>query len=289
MEKKPRFVVVDDDETLLDVMRRFLATQGHACEVFSSAEKALAHLADNTADIVITDIVLNGMEGLQFTKRVKLSWPNTNVIVMTGFINDFSYDNAIEAGASDFIKKPFTVHEILFRVKHVLLQEHLREMATTDELTGLLNRRGFFTIARQELKAANRTKGKLALVFADMDQFKVVNDTWGHQKGDEVLITMADIFRRSFRDSDLIARISGDEFALLLLDTHEDKFDIIFRRLQKNIDEANLLSAGTHVISLSIGMTLYDYKEPVTIDELLKLADERMYEQKQKKKDSTHA
>ncbi len=289
MENKPRFVVVDDDETLLDVMKRSLATQGHECEVFSSAEAALAHLTEKPCDILITDIVLQGMKGLQFTKLVKMTSPNTNVIVMTGFINDFSYDQAIEAGASDFIKKPFTIYEILFRVKHVLLQEKLREMSNTDELTGLLNRRGFFAIAQQQLKVANRTKGKVSLVFADMDRFKEINDTWGHDKGDEVLVTMADIFKRSFRESDLIARISGDEFALLLLDTHEEKNSVIFRRLQKNIEEANLRLAGTCILSLSIGMAFYDYQKPCSIDELLKQADSRMYEQKQRKSKRGHA
>ncbi len=289
MEKKPRLVIVDDDVTLLDVMKRSLATQGLDCDVFSSAESALIHLAENACDILITDIVLKGMKGLQLTKQVRLSWPNTSIIVMTGFIHDFSYDQAIEAGASDFIKKPFTVHEILFRVKHVMLQEKLRETANTDELTNLLNRRGFFAIAQQELKVANRTKGKLALVFADMDNFKTINDTLGHHKGDEVLVAMANIFRQSFRESDLIARISGDEFALLLLDTHEDKFDIIFKRLQNNIDEFNLGSGGAYVISLSMGVALYDYKETCSVDELLKRADKLMYDQKHLKMCNKHA
>jgi diguanylate cyclase (GGDEF)-like protein len=232
---------------------------------------------------------MQGMKGLQLTKQVKLSWPNTNVIVMTGFIDDYSYDQAIEAGASDFIKKPFTIHEMMVRIKHVMLQEKLREMSNTDELTGLLNRRGFFAIAQQQLKVAKRVKGKLALVFADMDNFKSINDKWGHHKGDEALAAMADIFRRSFRDSDLISRISGDEFALLLLDTHEDKFDIIFRRLQKNIDEFNARSDGKIALSLSIGMALYDCTQPCSIDELLKLADRRMYDQKQLKKNVAQA
>ena len=109
MEKKPRIIVVDDDESLLDVLKRYLAIQGHDCEVFSSAEAALNHLVDNPCDILITDIVMQGMKGLQLTRQVKLSWPSTNVIVMTGFIDDYSYDQAIAAGASDFIKKPFTV------------------------------------------------------------------------------------------------------------------------------------------------------------------------------------
>ncbi len=284
MEKKLRFIVVDDDESLLDVLKSYLTMKGHDCEVFASAEAALDHLAGKPCDILITDIVMQGMKGLQLTKQVKLSWPDTNVIVMSGFIDDYSYDQAIEAGASDFIKKPFTIHELMVRIKHVMLQEKLREMSITDELTGLLNRRGFFAIAQQQLKVAKRVKGKLALVFADMDDFKSINDTWGHHKGDEALAAMADIFKRSFRDSDLIARISGDEFALLLLDTHEENFDIIFRRLQKNIDAFNVRSGGLFILSLSIGMALYDYSRPCSVEDLLKLADKRMYHQKQQKK-----
>jgi two-component system cell cycle response regulator len=289
MGKKTCFTVVDDDESLLDILKRYLALQGHDCEVFACAEAALSHLSKKSCDILITDIVMEGMKGLQLTKQVKRSWPNTNVIVMTGFIDDHSYDQAIEAGASDFIKKPFTIHEMMVRIKHVMLQEKLREMSITDELTGLLNRRGFFAVAQQQLKVAKRAKGKLALVFTDMDNFKSINDTWGHHKGDEALTAMADIFRRSFRDSDIIARISGDEFALLLLDTHEENFDVIFRRLQNNINAFNIRPEGMFILSLSIGMALYDYSQPNTIDDLLKIADKRMYDQKQRKKSIGHA
>jgi len=103
--------------------------QGHDCEVFTSAEAAQDHLADNPCDILITDIAMQGMKGLQLTKQVKFSWPNTNVIVMTGVMDDYSYDQAIETGASDFIKKPFTVHEMMVRIKQVMLQEKVREMS----------------------------------------------------------------------------------------------------------------------------------------------------------------
>jgi two-component system, cell cycle response regulator len=284
MEKKLRFIVVDDDSSLLDVLKRYFTMQGHHCEVFTGAEAVLDHLADNSCDILITDIVMPGMKGLQLTKQVKFSWPNTNVIVMTGFMDDYSYDQAIEAGASDFIKKPFTVHEMMVRIKQVMLLEKVREMSITDELTGLHNRRGFFAIAQQQLKVTKRVKGKLALVFADLDDFKTINDKWGHLKGDEALVAMADILKRSFRDSDLIARISGDEFALLLLSTHEINFDIIFNRLQQNIDAFNRRSGGTFFLSLSIGMALYDYDQPCSLEELFKLADRRMYDQKQQKK-----
>jgi len=284
MENKTQFIVVDDDETLLDVLKRFLAMQGHDCEVFSSAESALDHIANKPCDILITDIVMPGMKGLQLTKEVRQSWPDTNVIVMTGFIDDFSYDQAIEAGASDFIKKPFTMHEMMLRIRHVHLQERLREMSNSDELTGLYNRRGFYAIAQQQLKVANRAKGEVALLFADMDKFKSINDQWGHQKGDEALVSMAVILKQTFRESDLIARISGDEFALLLIDTPEKNMSIVFNRLQKNIDAFNIHSGGMFNLSLSIGMSAYYHDRPCSVDELLRQADRRMYEQKQLKK-----
>jgi diguanylate cyclase (GGDEF)-like protein len=289
MDKKPYFVVVDDDASLLDVLKRYFASQGHDCDVFTTAEAALEHLADNPCDILITDIVMPGMKGLQLTKQVKFSWPNTNVIVMTGFMDDYSYEQAIEAGASDFIKKPFTVFEMMVRIKQVVLLEKVREMSITDELTGLHNRRGFFAIAQQQLKVTKRAKGKLALFFADLDDFKTINDKWGHHKGDEALVAMADILKRSFRDSDLIARISGDEFALLLLGMHENYFDIIIGRLQQNIDAFNLRSGATFILSLSIGMALYDYSQTCSLEDLLKLADRRMYDQKQRKKNIVQA
>jgi two-component system cell cycle response regulator len=283
MENKTQFIVVDDDETLLDILKRFLTMQGHDCEVFSSAEAALDHITNKRCDILITDIVLPGMKGLQLTKEVRLSWPDTNVIVMTGFIDDFSYDQAIEAGASDFIKKPFTMHEMMLRIRHVHLQERLREMSNSDELTGLYNRRGFYAIAQQQLKVANRAKGEVALLFADMDKFKSINDQWGHQKGDEALVAMANILKQTFRESDLIARISGDEFALLLIDTPEKNLSVVFNRLEKNIDAFNIHSGGMINLSLSIGMAVYDHDRPCSIDQLLKQADRRMYEQKQRK------
>jgi len=284
MENKNQFIIVDDDDTLLDVLKRFLIMQGHDCEVFPSAEAALDHIAKEPCDILITDIVMPGMKGLQLTKEVRLSWPETNVIVMTGFIDDFSYDQAIEAGASDFIKKPFTMHEMMLRIRHVHLQKRLRDMSNSDELTGLYNRRGFYAIAQQQLKVANRAQGEVALLFADMDKFKSINDQWGHQQGDEALAATAKILKQTFRESDLIARIGGDEFAVLLNDTREKNLSVVFNRLQKNIDAFNIQSGRVFNLSLSVGMAVYDHDKPCTIDELLKQADKHMYEQKQRKK-----
>ncbi len=284
MSEKFSIMVVDDDPELLLVLQGFFSAEGLPCETFSSAEAALEHLAKVSCDIMVADVIIPGMQGLELTERAKRIRPDLNIIVMTGYIEKFSYEEAIAAGASDFIKKPFSLNELMLRIKHVRLQEKLRALSVTDELTGLPNRRGFFTLAEQQLKAVLRAKRDMVLLFADLDDFKEINDTRGHQEGDRALMAMADVFRQNFRDSDIIARMSGDEFAILLADMTEDNVRVIRNRLDQDIEAFNARMNGSYRLSVSIGMAVHNHDTPSTIDELLRLADTRMYEEKQRKK-----
>ena len=137
MEHKPSLIVVDDEEILLTMLGQSFAEQGFPCRTFKDAKSALTALESSPAEILITDITMPGMLGLELTREAKRMRPELNVIIMTGFVDDFSYDQAIEAGAADFIKKPFTIQELTMRIKHVKLQEKLRTISITDELTGL--------------------------------------------------------------------------------------------------------------------------------------------------------
>ncbi len=289
MEKRPSLVLVDDDKALLGILKESLGLLGYACEAFTRATPALRCIEAVPFDVLVVDIVMPGMTGLELTRRVKRLRPETSVIVMTGFIEEFSYDQAVEAGASDFIKKPFSVHELLLRVKHVRMQEKLRTLSITDDLTGLPNRRGFFAFAQQQMKMVQRTKQGMVLLFADLDNLKAINDSGGHQKGDEALAAAADIFRKTFRESDIIARMSGDEFAILLIDAPEKNISVINDRLQRNIDSYNSRGNGPFNLSISIGMAIYDQRHPCTLDDLLKEADRQMYEQKEQKKNGAGA
>jgi diguanylate cyclase (GGDEF)-like protein len=252
MNEKFSIIVVDDDADLLQALRGFFSSEGIPCETFLSADAALEHLAKDSCDIMVADVVMPGMEGLELTERAKRIRPDLNIIVMTGHIETFSYEEAVAAGASDFIKKPFSLNELLLRIKHVRLQEKLRALSVTDELTGLPNRRGFFTLAEQQLKAVLRARRDMVLLFADLDDFKAINDTCGHQEGDRTLVAMADIFRQNFRDSDIIARMSGDEFAILLADMTEDNVRLIRKRLDQDIDAFNARVSGSCRLAVSI-------------------------------------
>src|SRR5512139_47816 len=159
MKATPTIMVVDDDVSILDVMQQSLDMEGYSCEVFARGEDALAALERKPVDVLLTDIVMPGMRGLELVGRAKLLHPSITAIVMTGFAEEFSYDEAVRAGAADFIKKPFTVQEFLVRIKHGKLQDHLRTLTITDELTGLANRRGFFAFTQQHMKQARRNNG----------------------------------------------------------------------------------------------------------------------------------
>lgn len=277
-------MVVDDDPELLGMLKTFFLTLGQKCETFLRADDALDHLAKVPCDVMLADIIMPGVKGLELTERSKRLRPEMNIIVMTGHIDKFSYDDAITAGASDFIKKPFSLNELRMRIRHVQLQEKLRVLSITDDLTGLPNRRGFFVLAEQQLKTAIRGKRDLALLFIDMDNFKTINDTWGHQEGDRALVSMGAIFQQSFRASDIIARMSGDEFAILLVDSPRRNIDVILERLMQNIERFNENNKTGFCISISIGMAVHDPDQQRSIDEMLRDADQLMYDHKLKKK-----
>ncbi|MBU4260350.1 MAG: diguanylate cyclase [Proteobacteria bacterium] len=158
----------------------------------------------------------------------------------------------------------------------------LREIAITDELTSLLNRRGFRAMAAKQLQMAKRQEGNVFLMYADVDNLKWVNDHLGHHAGDQVLIEIADLLRATFRDSDTIARLGGDEFAVLLIDPADEKS--VINRLEKNLRAKNNLEQRSYELSLSIGVVRYDPEHPSSIEELMNRADNLMYECKQRKK-----
>jgi diguanylate cyclase (GGDEF)-like protein len=160
------------------------------------------------------------------------------------------------------------------------------EMSVTDELTGLHNRRGFFTLAEQQLKLANRQNNKIYMLYADLDNLKSINDKHSHRDGDTALIETAGLLRNTFRNSDIVSRIGGDEFVVIPIGTTEDGAMIATSRLYENLAVLNEESKRDYTLSISIGLSCYDPEQPSSIDELLSKADKSMYEQKMKKKNS---
>ncbi|HET6514108.1 MAG TPA: diguanylate cyclase [Thermodesulfovibrionales bacterium] len=164
------------------------------------------------------------------------------------------------------------------------LEEGLRALSLTDELTGLTNRRGFFPLAEQQLKLSNRLKRGLYILYIDIDNLKKINDTMGHREGDLVIIETANILKDCFREADVIARISGDEFVVMLVGGTEHDINNVTARLRENLERLNPGRGCGYDLSLSVGTAHYDPVRPSSLDQLLARGDKMMYEDKRLKK-----
>jgi diguanylate cyclase (GGDEF)-like protein len=164
-------------------------------------------------------------------------------------------------------------------MKQHTLQEQLSKQSFTDELTGLYNRRGFFSLAEQQLRLAGRSHREFTLFFVDVDGLKQINDTFGHSTGDLALICTAEALAATFRESDIVSRIGGDEFAALAIDSSGDHELSIAARLGEKLKYVNG-SERRYLLSLSVGAVRYDPNTSCSIKDLIHLADQAMYRAK---------
>jgi diguanylate cyclase (GGDEF)-like protein len=163
-------------------------------------------------------------------------------------------------------------------------QSELAELSLRDDLTGLRNRRGFVTLAEQQLRIAERSWQHLAVFFMDVDDMKPINDRFGHETGNVALCDTSNILANTFRVSDIVARIGGDEFAALVTDISFDAAETISTRLQAEFQIFNARRTRPFHLSVSIGFTIYDPAQPKTVERLLADADAEMYQAKRNAK-----
>jgi diguanylate cyclase (GGDEF)-like protein len=156
----------------------------------------------------------------------------------------------------------------------------MRELALIDFLTGLYNRRGFFTFSDHLLKFSCRTHMGLILIYADLDNMKQINDEFGHEEGDRALVTAGDVLKNTFRNSDVIGRVGGDEFAILALEAKVESLVVLLKRMKKNFETTKYNVNSRHKLTFSFGISYFDPEKPQTIEELLRRADMSMYEEK---------
>lgn len=169
--------------------------------------------------------------------------------------------------------------------EHKRMGEAMQQLSLTDDLTGLYNRRGFITLAEQQLKLvrSKRLENELSLFYADMDGLKQINDRFGHEEGSQAIVKVAEVLKQTFRETDIIARIGGDEFTVLTVEASPDKNHAIKARLQENVRRYNETDVCRHPLSLSIGVAQADTVSATSIEDLLARADQAMYAQKRRK------
>jgi diguanylate cyclase (GGDEF)-like protein len=282
-----KVLLVDDQESMRSLMVALLAQKGHQCETAMNGLEALDKISKTEFDAVITDIVMPEMDGISLTKELSKRLQSLPVMIITGHAEEYSAETAMASGAREFIKKPFSTTEFIIRFDKMMREHRAEEtllvLSLTDDLTGLYNRRRFFVLTEQYLKVAIRIKKRLLLLFIDMDDLKWINDHHGHNEGDQALIDLAKILMQSFRESDIIARIGGDEFVVLFVST-DDNSERLLTRLDQNLKDYNEQRLRPYLLSISVGTAQFDPEYPISIDQLLSKADASMYVQKQKKR-----
>lgn len=289
--KETNILIVDDEVGVRDSMHEFIEMAGYQSTMASSAEEAIELLQKNNIQVVITDIMLPGMGGLELTKLIKRDF-NSDVIVMTGYSGDYSYEEAINMGASDFVIKPVRLEELLLRLKRVLkerdlsqervrMMEKLQRLAITDGLTKLHNSRSFYSQLEVEVDRFNRYKHPLSLLLLDIDHFKQYNDNFGHLEGDKVLVKISQMIKSCLRKLDTAYRYGGEEFTVILPETSCEEAELVAERIRTTIQSEKFKprNAKELSITISIGTTQYDAQEQLST--FIQRADKAMYLSKQ--------
>jgi two-component system cell cycle response regulator len=291
-EKPVRVLLVEGNPQDAQALKEtFCGEEGAACEITIVTRlcDALDRLLQSPPDAVILDLFLADSSGLETLRQLHLAVPNIPVVVLADSRDEGLALRAIQEGAQDYlVKGEFTARDLSRSLRYALERHRLllavESLTVTDELTGLHNRRGFLSIARHQLELVRRNKGTAALVYADLDGLKEINDHLGHDEGDRALVEVADILRASFRQSDVLGRLGGDEFTVLALDPGLPGSPMVVRRLRRALQRHNNQSSRRYLLSLSIGLEWSTGGGAISLEEFLRRADAEMYKQKRERR-----
>ncbi len=286
-----RLLVIEDDPAysrLLCIRLEKIQKPHLSATAVHSLTAAVERLEREPFDAALLDLTLPDSSGLDSFRRLHVRFPQVPVIVLSGFDDEALALECVRSGAQEYLVKgrfePWMLARlIVFSIERHRQQTKLVALSITDELTGLYNRRGFMELAGHQLKVAERSERELLLFFGDLDSFKSINDQFGHAAGDQALIRTAQIFKETFRASDLIARIGGDEFTVLALEASQAHAGLLMARLRENLKKFNERQVLPFELSLSVGSTCFYPKQSTRLDILLNQADQALYEEKERK------
>jgi diguanylate cyclase (GGDEF)-like protein len=306
-----RILIAEDDTVSCHLLKATLTKLGHEVVVTHDGLEAWEALQQPDApSMAILDWMMPLLDGTEICRKVRADalTSHTYIILLSAMGSKANLIEGLEAGADDYLVKPFDRYELKVRlevggriielqrvlaervreleasvVERKRAEEALRNLTLADDLTGLFNRRGFFTLAQQQLKTVRRRNQSSLLIYADMDGLKRINDTYGHSEGSNAICRVADILTETFRDSDIIARLGGDEFAILAADVPPLGNILVTDRLRENLRRYNQTNELGYELSLSIGSISVEPGTPSTIEELVDAADLAMYANKRGK------
>ena len=281
-------VLIEDDPSVTRLLTIHLERAGCSVRTAGSLEEARHVLRGNTWDLVLLDRRLPDGDGLELCSEIRRTRPDAYIMILTGRAGDPDKILGFEAGADDYVTKPFNVDELLARVRAGLrivdLQKALfasnqllHDMSLTDALTGLRNRRALDQELATRFATAGRYHRALSVAVVDVDHFKQINDSFGHQMGDIVLREVASLLRRGTRATDVVARLGGEEFCLLLPETGLFEAAQVGEKIRALIASSVADFPG---VTVSVGIASMPHSHVQSAEELMFAADAALYRAK---------
>ena len=299
-----KVLVVDDSKVIRMFVAECISSLGHQIEYAENGDEALAYIKENTVDLILMDVEMPGMNGFKATQAIRAMDQHDwfPIIFLTTKNDDDSFANGILAGGDAYLPKPInplqlqltiTAMERIYVMRQKLqvaqkellsANKELERLAMYDQLTGLANRRNFDETLEKQFKLAKRNKVPLSVIICDIDFFKIYNDSYGHQQGDDCLANVAKVIGAVlFRPTDKACRYGGEEFTVILPDTDLEGGLFMAEKLRAAVFDKNIKHEGSNAascITLSLGLATYtgQYQDQ---DKLLKAADEALYRAKE--------
>ena len=290
-----RILIVDDQETNVMLLEQILSGAGYRAVTSTTDPHAVCALhRDNDYDLILLDLQMPGMDGFEVMEGLKVIEADGYLPVLVITAQPGHKLRALQAGARDFISKPFDLLELRTRIHNMLevrllyrqLDQYsraLESLALHDALTGLPNRRLLFDRLELAIAHAHRNKSSMAVLYLDLDGFKQINDTLGHDAGDALLAMVANRLVSAVRQEDTVARLSGDEFVIALWEMnhpdHADHAGTLAAKLIRALAEPYRIQGREVNVTASIGVALYPPCGE-TAETLMKRADMALYEAK---------
>jgi two-component system cell cycle response regulator len=280
----PLILIVDDHPDNVEVLRVRLDALGYRTVCADDGETALRMVAEQPPDLILLDVMMPHMDGNEVARRIKgdTSLPYIPIIMQTALDSTKSKVVGLDAGADDYVTKPINYAELQARMTASLrikaLQDKVAQMAITDALTGVFNRRHLDTTLDEMFDHSMRLHEPLALAMFDIDHFKRVNDTYGHQVGDVVLAQFAQHLKHLARDIDRVGRYGGEEFMVLLPGTVPDAGVTFADRVRQEVEKHQFeYDGGSLTCTISGGVAGWQHPRIHSRQQLVKAADDALY------------
>ena len=284
-EVSKKILVVDDHQGVRELVEEILVHSGYEVRTAKTGEEALSKIKDIAPDLIILDIMMPGMDGIEVKSKLNENTSTASIPVMflTGLDSIPDKIKGLHLGIDDYITKPFHVEELRARVKSVLdRRKFYEEISMTDGLTGLYNVHYFKKEFSLFFNMAKRYNQVFSLAIVDVDKFKSINDEYTHTGGDFVLKTLSSTMRETMRKSDLIVRYGGDEFVVILPGSDGEQSKKAMERVKEKIEgkEFTCEDTGKKIsFTISSGIATYDEKYENEA-QMFEIADKNMYKEK---------